>query len=42
MVYIEAQDEKLKFEIKTNELQAGWFDRSKDKLDRSKIAYQQT
>ena len=26
MVYIEAQDKKLKFGIKTNELQAGWFD----------------
>ena len=29
MVYIEAQDKKLKFGIKTSELQAGWFDRSK-------------
>ena len=26
MGYIEAQDKKLKFEIKTNMLQAGWFD----------------
>ena len=26
MVYIEAQDKKLKFGIKTNELQAIWFD----------------
>ena len=26
MVYIEAQDKKLKFGIKTNELQASWFD----------------
>ena len=26
MVYIEAQDKKLKFGIKTNELQAVWFD----------------
>ena len=26
MVYIEAQDKKLKFGIKTNELQAGWFE----------------
>ena len=34
MVYIEAQDKKLKFRIKTSELQAGWF-------DRSKIPYQQ-
>ena len=25
MIYIEAQDKKLKFEIKTNELQASWF-----------------
>ena len=41
MVYIEAQDKKLKFGIKTDELQAGWFDQSKDRLDRSKIAYQQ-
>ena len=41
MDYIEAQDKKLKFGIKTNELQAGWFDRSKDKLNQSKIAYQQ-
>ena len=41
MVYIEAQDKKLKFGIKTNELQASWFDRLKDRLDRSKIAYQQ-
>ena len=41
MVYTEAQDKKLKFGIKINELQAGWFDRSKDRLDRSKIAYQQ-
>ena len=39
MVYIEAQDKKLKFGIKTNELQAGWFDWSKDKFDQSKIAY---
>ena len=37
MVYIKAQDKKLKFGIKTNELQAGWFDRSKDRLDQSKI-----
>ena len=29
MVYIEAQDKKLKFGIKISELQAGWFDRSK-------------
>ena len=41
MVYIEAQDIKLKFGIKKNELQAGWFDQSKDRLDQSKIAYQQ-
>ena len=41
MVYIEVQDKKLKFGIKKNELQASWFDRSKDRLDRSKIAYQQ-
>ena len=41
MVYIEAQDKKLKFGIKTSELQTGWFDRSKDKFDRSKIVYQQ-
>ena len=33
MVYTKAQDKKLKFGIKTNELQAGWFDRSKDRLD---------
>ena len=26
MVYIEAQDKKLNFGIKTNELQVGWFD----------------
>ena len=26
MVYIESQDKKLKFGIKTNELQVGWFD----------------
>ena len=26
MVYIEAQDKKLKFKKKTNELPAGWFD----------------
>ena len=26
MVYIEAQDKKLKFGIKTNELQVVWFD----------------
>ena len=26
MIYIEAQDKKLKFGIKTNELQAVWFD----------------
>ena len=26
MVYIEAQDKKLKFGIKKNELQAVWFD----------------
>ena len=26
MVSIEAQDKKLKFGIKTNELQASWFD----------------
>ena len=26
MVYIEAQDKKLKFGIKTNALQAGWVD----------------
>ena len=26
MVYIEAQDKKLKFGIKTNELQAIWLD----------------
>ena len=25
MIYIEAQDKKLKFRIKTNELQVGWF-----------------
>ena len=42
MVYIEAQDKKLNFGIKTNELQAGWFDRLKDRFDWSKIAYQQT
>ena len=42
MAYIEAQDKKLKFGIKTNELQAGWLDGSKDRLNRSKIAYQQT
>ena len=41
MVYIEAQDKKLKFGIKTSELQAGWFNRSKDRFDRSKFAYQQ-
>ena len=41
MVYIEAQDKKIKFGIKTNELQAGWFDQSKDRFDWSKIAYQQ-
>ena len=41
MVYIEAQDKKLKFGIKTSELQAGWFDRSKDRFDQSKFAYQQ-
>ena len=41
MVYIEAQDKKLNFGIKTSELQAGWFDRSKDRFDQSKIAYQQ-
>ena len=29
MVYIEAQDKKLKFGIKTSELQAGWFYQSK-------------
>ena len=34
MVYIEAQDKKIKFGIKKNELQAGWF-------DWSKFAYQQ-
>ena len=33
MVYIEAQDKKLKFGIKTSELPAGWFDRSKDSID---------
>ena len=26
MVYIETQDKKLKFKIKTNELQVVWFD----------------
>ena len=41
MVYIEAQDKKLKFGIKTSELQAGWFDRSKDSFDRFKFVYQQ-
>ena len=41
MVYIEAQDKKLKFGIETNELQAGWFDRLKDRFDWSKITYQQ-
>ena len=40
MVYNEAQEKKLKFGIKTNELQAGRLDRSKDKFDRSKIVYQ--
>ena len=34
MVYIDAHDKKLKFGIKTSELQAGWFDRSKtDSID---------
>ena len=33
MVYIEAQDKKLKFGIKTNELQAGWFDRKTSSTD---------
>ena len=41
MVYIEAQDKKLKFWIKTSELQAGWFNRSKDRFNQSKFAYQQ-
>ena len=38
---LKPKTKKLKFGIKTNELQDGWFDRFKDRLDRSKIAYQQ-
>ena len=38
---LKPKTKKLKFGIKTIELQAGWFDQSKDRLDRSKIAYQQ-
>ena len=40
MVYIESEDKKLKFGIKRSELQAGWFDQSKDRFDLSKLAYQ--
>ena len=38
---LKPKTKKLKFGIKTNELQAGWFDRSKDRFDLSKITYQQ-
>ena len=38
---LKPKTKKLKFRIKTNELQASWFDWSKVKLDRSKITYQQ-
>ena len=38
---LKPKKKKLKFGIKTNELQAGWFNRSKDRFDWSKIAYQQ-
>ena len=37
MVYIEAQDKKLKFGIKTSELQAGWFD-PKSRISKHKKA----
>ena len=38
---LKPKTKKLKFGIKTNELQAGWFDRSKDRFDQSKITYKQ-
>ena len=38
---LKSKTKKLKFGIKTSELQAGWFDWSKDRFDQSKFAYQQ-